>query len=274
MSGTVCVPRYSAVVARLPGGMGRPDAARSSVSTTVSVRSSARGRPLFATAVMTDAVTVSAPAPSAHSPARWALRDSQPRTSSRAGPSGGVLCEPADTRDQRARIAGRVRGSGATAANLTVRVRGAMEIREVMTESVVTTASDAPVRRVAEIMRERNVGSVVLVDAGGGAVGFITDRDLAVSVLADGHGGDATAADHASSPVVTGSPHMDVTEATDLMVRHGIRRLPIVEDGRLTGIVTLDDLAARIGDVDMAASITAQVTRAALPDFYFHDRGG
>ena len=151
----------------------------------------------------------------------------------------------------------------------------AMEIREVMTESVVTAAADTAVRRVAEIMRERNVGSVVLLGADGdGASAFITDRDLAVSVLADGHGGDATASDHASSPVVTVAPGMDVEEATQLMVGHGIRRLPVVDDGRLTGIVTLDDLAARIGDPALAANITAQVTRAALPTFYFHDRGG
>jgi CBS domain-containing protein len=67
---------------------------------------------------------------------------------------------------------------------------------------------------------------------------------------------------------------MDVEEATQLMVSHGIRRLPILDGGRLTGIVTLDDLAARIGDAGLAANITAQVTRAALPNFYFHDRGG
>ena len=108
-----------------------------------------------------------------------------------------------------------------------------MEIREVMTESVVTATPDAPVRHVAELMRERNVGSVVLVDDSGLPIGFITDRDLAVSVLADGHDGD-----------------------------------------KLTGIVTLDDLAVRIGDLEIAASITAQVTRAALPGFYFFDRGG
>src|SRR5918911_891838 len=149
-----------------------------------------------------------------------------------------------------------------------------MEIREVMTESVVTAAADAPVRRIAEIMRERNVGSVVLVDDAGEAVAFITDRDLAVSVLADGHGGDAIAADHASTPVVTGAPDMDVEDATRLMAEHGIRRLPIVDGGRLTGIVTLDDLAVRIGDLDVVASITAQITRAALPGFYFHERGG
>jgi CBS domain-containing protein len=149
-----------------------------------------------------------------------------------------------------------------------------MQIREVMTESIVTAPADATVRRVAEIMRERNVGSVVLLGDDGDAVAFITDRDLAVSVLADGHSGDATASDHASSPVVTARPGTDVEDAASLMVANGIRRLPIIDDGALTGIVTLDDLAARIGDSDLAASITAQVTRAALPTFYFHDRGG
>jgi CBS domain-containing protein len=149
-----------------------------------------------------------------------------------------------------------------------------MRIREVMTESVVTAPADATVRRIAEIMRERNVGSVVLLDDAGEATAFITDRDLAVSVLADGHSGDATAADHAAAPVVTAEPGTDVEDAAQLMVANGIRRLPILDDGKLTGIVTLDDLAARIGDPDLAANITAQVTRAALPNFYFHDRGG
>src|SRR5919112_1549464 len=125
-----------------------------------------------------------------------------------------------------------------------------MEIREVMTESVVTASADAPVRQIAEIMRERNVGSVVLVDADGEPSALITDRDLAVSVLADGH---------ASSPIVPGGPGMDVEDATQLMVSNGTRRLPILAEGKLTGIVTLDDLAARIGDATLAANITAQV---------------
>jgi CBS domain-containing protein len=58
------------------------------------------------------------------------------------------------------------------------------------------------------------------------------------------------------------------------MARHGIRRLPVVDEGRLTGIVTLDDIAARLGDLELAQRLTAQITRAALPDFYFFDRGG
>lgn len=138
----------------------------------------------------------------------------------------------------------------------------------------MSAAPTATVRQVAELMRERNVGSVVLLDAEGEPAGFITDRDLAVRVLAGGHRGDATAADHASAPVVTGAPGMDVEAAAELMVGNGIRRLPIIADGKLTGIVTLDDLAVRTGDLELAQHMTAQITRAALPGFYFHDRGG
>jgi CBS domain-containing protein len=148
-----------------------------------------------------------------------------------------------------------------------------VEIREVMTASVVTADPATPVREVAALMRERNVGSVVLV-RDGAAVGIVTDRDLTVGVLADGRSGEDHAIDHATTPVVTGEPGMDVSAAAELLVRHGIRRLPITADGRLTGIVTLDDLAARTGDAELVARLASQVTRAALPDFYFHQRGG
>jgi CBS domain-containing protein len=148
-----------------------------------------------------------------------------------------------------------------------------VRIRDVMTESVVTAAPDATVREVAETMRERNVGSVVLVD-GGRAVGFVTDRDLTVSVLADGREGTDLASGYASAPVVVGGPEMDVSEAADVMVEHGIRRLPVLDGDELIGIVTLDDLAVRTGDAELAMNLTSAVTRAALPDFYFHNRGG
>jgi CBS domain-containing protein len=149
-----------------------------------------------------------------------------------------------------------------------------MRIRDVMTESVVTAPPDCPVRHVAELMRERNVGSVVLVDGEGRPAGFVTDRDLAVSVLADGRDPDELVTGHASTPVVTAEPDMAVEEAAELMVRHGIRRLPVLDGNAMVGILTLDDLAVRTGDLELAQHMTAQITRAALPTFYFHDRGG
>jgi CBS domain-containing protein len=82
------------------------------------------------------------------------------------------------------------------------------------------------------------------------------------------------AADHASAPVVTGTADMNVEQAAELMVAHGIRRLPVLDEERLTGIITLDDLVVRTGEVALTHHVTTDITRAALPDFYFHDRGG
>jgi CBS domain-containing protein len=141
-----------------------------------------------------------------------------------------------------------------------------------MTETVVTAPPDRTVREIAEMMRERNVGSVVLIEEQR-PVGFLTDRDLTVSVLADGRDLGDHAADHASSPVITANAEMNVEEAAELMVRHGVRRLVIVDGARLTGILTLDDIASRTGDHELALQLSARVTRAVMPDFFFHERG-
>ena len=141
-----------------------------------------------------------------------------------------------------------------------------------MTETVVTAPPDRTVREIAEMMRERNVGSVVLIEEQR-PVGFLTDRDLTVSVLADGRDLGDHAADHASSPVITANAEMQVEEAAELMVRHGVRRLVIVDGERLTGILTLDDIASRTGDHELAAQLSTRVTRAVMPDFFFHERG-
>ncbi|HEX3872593.1 MAG TPA: CBS domain-containing protein [Solirubrobacteraceae bacterium] len=149
-----------------------------------------------------------------------------------------------------------------------------MDIRRVMTRSVVTASPDGTVREMAALMRERNVGSVVLIDADDRPVGLITDRDLAITVVADARDPDEAASVLASSPVVSAHVEMDVEEVAALMVRHGIRRLPVLDGERLAGMITLDDLAVRTGDRELAYNMTSQITRASLPDFYFHDRGG
>jgi CBS domain-containing protein len=141
-----------------------------------------------------------------------------------------------------------------------------------MTETVVTAPPERTVREIAEMMRERNVGSVVLIEEQR-PVGFLTDRDLTVSVLADGRDLGDHAADHASTPVITANAEMQVEEAAELMVRHGVRRLVIVDGERLIGILTLDDIASRTGDHELASQLSARVTRAVMPDFFFHERG-
>ncbi|HEY6887990.1 MAG TPA: CBS domain-containing protein [Solirubrobacter sp.] len=144
-----------------------------------------------------------------------------------------------------------------------------MLVREVMTEAVVTAEPSLPVREIALLMRARNVGSVVLVD-GTRPIGFITDRDVALCVVADGRDPESRAGDHASTPVIVAAPDMDLEEAADRMIRHGIRRLVVIEAGALVGVVTLDDLASRVGD--RASAISARITRPATPDYFSRAR--
>jgi predicted transcriptional regulator len=66
---------------------------------------------------------------------------------------------------------------------------------------------------------------------------------------------------------------MDLEEAAALMVTHRVRRLPVVDGERLVGIVTLDDIAVRTGDLEVAQRMTQEVIEGALPGFFFHERG-
>ena len=149
-----------------------------------------------------------------------------------------------------------------------------MKLSEIMTAGVVTSAPDtrAPIS-VARLMRDHRVGSVVIVDQGDSPVAMVTDRDLAVRVFAEGVAGESPVGEHASRPLVCGEPEMELDEAAALMVQHRVRRLPVVEGDRLVGIVTLDDIAVRTGNLEVAQRMTAEVIEGALPQFYFHERG-
>jgi CBS domain-containing protein len=149
-----------------------------------------------------------------------------------------------------------------------------MQVSEVMTDDVVTADCDASLASVAALMRDRGVGSIVICD-GDRPIGLITDRDVALAVAAEGVGTDEAVRSHATHPLVTGHSAMNVEEAAAEMVQNRVRRLPILNgDGMLAGIVTLDDLAVKTGDLEMAQHLTSQVARAALPDYFFHQRGG
>jgi len=146
-------------------------------------------------------------------------------------------------------------------------------LREIMTAGVVTAAPEASVVSVARQMRDSRVGSVVIADPAGSPVAMVTDRDLAVRVFAEGVDAGAAVGDFASRPLVCGDPEMELDEAAALMVQHRVRRLPVVEGGSLAGIVTLDDIAVRTGNLEVAQRMTAEVIEGALPQFYFHERG-
>jgi CBS domain-containing protein len=142
-----------------------------------------------------------------------------------------------------------------------------------MTPGVVTARLDDDILRVAQLMRDRSVGSIIVCDPGGGPVAMVTDRDLAIRALAEERPSSEPIREHVSRPLVCGEPDMDLEEAAALMVQHRVRRLPIVDEGSLVGIVTLDDIAVRTGNLEVAQRMTQEVIEGALPGFFFHERG-
>lgn len=140
---------------------------------------------------------------------------------------------------------------------------GELSIREVCCCAENTAAAD-----LARLMRQAHVGSVVVVrtdDRGRRIpVGVVTDRDLVVEVLAEGlDPAGVTAGDLVAGPCVTAPADSDALGAIELMQRHGVRRLPVVDaDGALAGIVAADDLAALLGKEMIRLSQTGFRQRA------------
>src|ERR687896_1361050 len=120
-----------------------------------------------------------------------------------------------------------------------------MYIRDVMTPNPRTVSPDDSIQSAARIMRDEDTGAVPVVD-NGRAVGIITDRDIVVRAVADGEL-NRPVRDIVSGDVVTARPDMSTKEAAQLMSDHQVRRLPVVENDRLVGIVSIGDLAVKEG---------------------------
>jgi CBS domain-containing protein len=123
------------------------------------------------------------------------------------------------------------------------------DIREVMTSKLCSIDADQPVAYAAKMMRDEDVGLAPIVE-GDRLVGTLTDRDIAVRVVAEGRDPETTyVRDVASTDLVTVDPQQDLNEALRLMAEHQVRRIPVVEeDGRLVGIVAQADVARQSDD--------------------------
>lgn len=131
----------------------------------------------------------------------------------------------------------------------------AQMIRDLMTRSPRTIDTGGSAVDAARMMRDEDVGLIPIVESDH-LVGTVTDRDIAVRLVAEGKSPEKTrVADIASRELVTIDPGQDVDEALRLMSKHQVRRLPVVEeDGKLVGIVAQADIAkhvsaAQTGDV-------------------------
>jgi CBS domain-containing protein len=121
-----------------------------------------------------------------------------------------------------------------------------MNIREVMTPNPRTVTPDESIQNAARIMRDEDTGVVPVVE-NGRAIGVVTDRDIVVRAVADGGQMDRPVREICSGTIVAATPDMSTREAAQLMSDHQVRRLPVVENERLVGIVSIGDLAVKEG---------------------------
>ncbi len=121
-----------------------------------------------------------------------------------------------------------------------------MNLRDVMTRNPQTVSPNDSVRDAARLMRDIDTGAVPVVE-NGRPLGILTDRDIVVRGVAEGQL-DRPVRDLVSQDLVTAPPDMSTKEAAELMGRHQVRRLPVVENERLVGIVSIGDLAVKTGD--------------------------
>jgi CBS domain-containing protein len=124
-----------------------------------------------------------------------------------------------------------------------------MKISELASEDVVTVYLDESILEVAETLREERVGSAVVLDSNDDVLGVVTDRDLVVygQQFVDSLA-TTTVNDILSMGVVSVGPDTDVLELTERMREEGVRRVPVLEDGEVLGIVTLDDIVAGLAE--------------------------
>jgi CBS domain-containing protein len=119
----------------------------------------------------------------------------------------------------------------------------AKSVRDVMTAGVRTVSGSQSLSDAAEVMRGEDVGSVPVVEEGRLA-GIITDRDIVTRAVAERRDPQTVKVDEVTSrELVTVEPDQDLDEALALMARHQVRRLPVVEEGRLVGMLAQADVA-------------------------------
>lgn len=139
-----------------------------------------------------------------------------------------------------------------------------MNVAEVMTTNVDSCCPESTFKEVAMKMKELDVGAVPICD-NEKLVGIVTDRDLVIKGFVNDFMPDSTISELVTDNVVKGNKEMSVEEAVRLMSQHQIRRLPIVENDKLVGIVSLGDLAVNNQSTDEAGQALKNISNPAEP---------
>lgn len=133
--------------------------------------------------------------------------------------------------------------------------------KELINRNVITISSFESVSEAAFLMRSEDIGALVVVDKDTKPIGIITDRDIVVSVIAERlNPGEITVEDMMTKDPVTVDENTDLFDIIRILHEHSVRRLPITSGGKLTGIVSIDDLIVVVATevVNMAMTMSSK----------------
>ncbi|MTI67081.1 MAG: CBS domain-containing protein [Firmicutes bacterium] len=140
-----------------------------------------------------------------------------------------------------------------------------MKVRDVMTKNVTFLKENNTVKEAASQMRSLNVGSMPVCNNTNTPVGVITDRDIVLRNVSEGRDSNMNIQDIMTDKVVSVSPETDIHEAANIMAQNQVRRLPVVENNQLVGIVSIGDLAVRNIYVNEAGTALSSISQPSRP---------
>jgi len=141
-----------------------------------------------------------------------------------------------------------------------------MKVKDIMTKNVAYVNPMSTVVDAARLMQKHNVGSIPVCDQNG-VIGIVTDRDIVVRNVAHGNNPQSTAVkDVMTSQVVTATLDMDVKDVSEIMSKQQVRRLPVVENNMLVGIVARGDVEADTRFDMEASEALSEISRPAKPE--------
>jgi len=136
-----------------------------------------------------------------------------------------------------------------------------MKVSDVMTSEIITCSPNERLSDCARMMKDLNIGITPVVDQDEKLVGVITDRDIAVRAVSRGEDlSKATVGQFMTPSPTTVDTNSNVEAAADLMAGAQVRRLPVTQNGKLVGIVSLGDLAVDIGEAELMGEILERIS--------------
>lgn len=138
-----------------------------------------------------------------------------------------------------------------------------MKVKDAMAKTISTATKNEPVINVAKKMKQEDAGFMPIVENGGRLIGVVTDRDIVIRCVAEGHDPKSDPVEHCmTSQTITITPEDDLQDAARKMEQKEIRRLAVTDNGRLVGVLSHGNLVQATGG-KTAEKVTAGVTRGA-----------